>query len=101
MREALLDVSGSRAGAAQDTYDQGRSYVCQAGERYPQAERYVREGRQAVTHRETENPLLALFAAGVAGYALAWMIHGQRRDRETRVPDHGRTGRGYVPHRER
>jgi len=100
VREALLDVSDSVAGAAQDVYDQGRSYVQQAGERYPQAERYVREGRQAVTHRVTENPLLALFTAGVAGYALAWMIHGQWRDRETRVPDHARTGRGYAPHRE-
>jgi hypothetical protein len=101
VREALLDVSDSVAGAAQDVYDQGRSYVHQAGQRYPQAERYVRESRQAVTHRVTENPLLALFTAGLAGYALAWMIHGQRRDREARVRDHGRTRRGYAPHRER
>jgi hypothetical protein len=101
VREALLDVKDSVSGSARDAYGQGSRYVRQAGERYPQAERYVREGRQAVTHRVTENPLLALFAAGVAGYALAWMIHGQRRDRETRVPDHARTRRGYAPHRER
>ena len=69
-------------------------------EHYPEAERYIREGQEAVTHRLTGNPLLSLFMAGVAGYALAWMIHGQRRDRETRVPDHARTGRGYAPHRE-
>jgi hypothetical protein len=101
VREALLDVTDSVSGATQDAYDQGSRYIRQAGEHYPQAERYIREGQRAVTHRVTENPLLALFTAGVAGYALAWMIHGQRRDRETRVPDHARTRRGYAPHREK
>ena len=80
VREALQDVTESVAGAAQDAYDQGSRYVRQARERYPEAEQYIREGQQAMTHRVTENPLLALFTAGVAGYALAWMIHGQRRD---------------------
>jgi hypothetical protein len=46
----------------------------------------------------TESPLLALFMTGVAGYALAWMIHDQRPDRETRVADYWRTGRGHTPH---
>jgi ElaB/YqjD/DUF883 family membrane-anchored ribosome-binding protein len=101
VRNALHDVADSASGAARDAYDQGRRYVQQAGERYPQAERYVREGRQAVTHRITENPLLGLFVAGVAGYALAWLIHRERRDREPHVPDHARTKRAYAPHRER
>jgi hypothetical protein len=101
VRNALHDVVDSASGAARDAYDQGRRYVQQASERYPQAERYVREGRQAVTHRLTENPLLGLFIAGMAGYALAWLIHGQQRIRETHVPDHARTSRGYAPHRER
>ena len=101
VREALLDVSDSVAGAAQDVYDQGRSYVQQAGERYPQAERYVREGRQAVTRRMSENPLLGLLVAGMAGYALGWLIHREKRGREPHVPDHARTRHGYAPHRER
>ncbi len=101
VREALLDVTDSVSEAARDAYDQGSNYVRQAREQYPEAEQYIRKGQQAVTHRVTQNPLLALFMAGLAGYALAWMIHGQRRDRETRVPDHGRTDRGYAPHRER
>jgi hypothetical protein len=101
VREALLDVKDSVSGSARDAYDQGRRYVQQAGERYPQAEQYIREGQRTVTHRIAENPLLALFTAGVAGYVLAWMIHGQRRDRDTRVPDHGRTSRGYAPHQDR
>ena len=101
VREALLDVTDSVSGAAEDAYEQGSRYVQQAGERYSDAKQYMRDGQPAVTHRVTRNPLLALFTAGVAGYVLAWMIHGQRRDRETRVPDHGRTRRGYAPQRER
>ena len=101
MRNALQDVADSATGAARDAYDQGRSYVRQAGERYPQAERYVREGQRAVTHRMTENPLLGLIIAGMAGYALAWLIHGERRGQEPHVPDHARTRHGYAPHRDR
>jgi hypothetical protein len=100
VREALLDVTDSASGAARDAYDQGSRYIRQARERYPQAERYIREGQRAVTQRVTGNPLLGLFMAGMAGYVLAWMIHGQRQDRDTHVPDHGRTRRGYAPHRE-
>ncbi len=101
VRNALQDVADSASGAARDAYDQGSRYVRQAREQYPEAEQYIREAQRAVTQRVTENPLLALFTAGVAGYALAWMIHGQRRNRDTRVPDHARTRRGYAPHREK
>ncbi len=101
VRNALQDVADSASGAARDAYDQGSRYVHLARERYPEAERYIREGQEAVTHRVTGNPLLSLFMAGVAGYALAWMIHGQRRNRATRVLDHARTRRGYTPHREK
>ncbi len=101
VREALLDVSNSVAGAAQGAYDQGSRYVRQARAHYPEAQQYIREGQRAVTHRVTQNPLLALFTAGVASYVLAWMIQGQWRDQDTRVPDFGRTSRGYAPHRER
>jgi hypothetical protein len=101
VREALQDGTDSVARAVHDAYDQGSRYVRQAREQYPEAENYIRKGQRAVTHRVTENPLIALFTAGVAGYVLAWMIHGQRRDRETRMPDHARTRRGYAPHRER
>jgi hypothetical protein len=99
VREALLDATDSVSGAARDAYDQGRRYAQQAGERYPQAERYVREGRQAVTRRMSENPLLGLLVAGMAGYALGWLIHREGQGRKPHVPDYGRTSRGYAPHR--
>jgi hypothetical protein len=101
VREALAEATDSISGAAGEVYRRGGEYARQARAQYPEAERYVREGQQVVARRVTDNPLLALFMAGVAGYALAWMIHGERRDRERHVPDHGRTSRGYAPHRER
>ena len=100
VREALNDVADQASGAAHEVYRRGEHYVRQAGERYPQAERYYREGQQAVTRRVTESPLLALFVAGAIGYALAWLIHGQRRERDEHIPDYGRTNRGYAPHRD-
>ncbi|QRM36234.1 hypothetical protein JO965_45880 (plasmid) [Microvirga sp. VF16] len=99
VREALSDVAGNAAEAAGNVYSQGERYVRQAGERYPQAERYVREGQSLVTQYTTANPLLSLFIAGAIGYALAWMIHGERRNRDRHVPDYGRSDRGYAAHR--
>jgi ElaB/YqjD/DUF883 family membrane-anchored ribosome-binding protein len=101
VREALHDVADQASGAARDVYNRGEHYARQARDQYPEAEQYVREGQRAVTHRVTANPLLALFTAGVAGYVLAWLIHGERRDRELSVPDYGRTRRGYAPHRDK
>jgi ElaB/YqjD/DUF883 family membrane-anchored ribosome-binding protein len=100
VREALSDVADQASGAARDAYEQGRRYVRQAGERYPQSERYARQGQQAVTDRMAENPLLSLVVAGTIGYVLGWMIHGQRQGRDEHVPDYGRTNRGYAPHRD-
>ena len=101
VREALHDVTEQASGRARELYNRGERYVQQAGERYPEAERYIRAGERAVTQRVTENPLLALFMAGVAGYALAWLIHSQKGDRKSDVPDYSRTRRRYAPHRDR
>jgi ElaB/YqjD/DUF883 family membrane-anchored ribosome-binding protein len=99
VRETLRDVADGASEAAREAYNRGEHYARQARQQYPEAERYIREGQQAVTQRVTESPLLALFVAGAIGYALAWMIHGQRRTREAHVPDYGRTDRGYATHR--
>ena len=101
VRDALHEVSDQASGVARDVYERGEHYARQARERYPEAERYMRQGQQAVTQQVTGNPLLALFMAAAAGYALAWLIHGERKSREPGVPDYGRTGRGYAPHRDK
>lgn len=98
VREVLNDVAASASEAAGNVYSRGEHYVRQAGERYPEAERYVREGQSLVTRYTTANPLLSLLMAGAIGYALAWMIHGQRRGHDEHIPDYGRTSRGYAPH---
>ena len=100
VREALHDVADQASGAVSDAYKRGEHYARQAREQYPEAERYIREGQRAVTHRVAESPLLSLVVAGAIGYALAWMIHGQRRGRDDYVPDYGRTNRSYAPHRD-
>jgi ElaB/YqjD/DUF883 family membrane-anchored ribosome-binding protein len=100
VREALHDVADQASGAARAMYSRGEHYARQAREQYPEAERYIREGQRAVTQRVAGNPLLALLMAGVAGYALAWLIHGKRQNRKPDVPDYGRTDRGYAPHRD-
>jgi len=99
VREALNDVSEQASGAAREAYSRGERYVRQAREQYPEAKRSFRASRQAVTHQVTESPLLALLIAGATGYALAWLIHGAKRDRQPDLPDHARTSRGYAPHR--
>jgi ElaB/YqjD/DUF883 family membrane-anchored ribosome-binding protein len=99
-RDTVSDVMGRASGTAREAYDQGKRYMRQAGERYPEAERYYQEGSRAVGQRVTENPLLSLFVAGAVGYGLAWMIHGHLRGRQEQVPDYARTQRGYVPHRD-
>jgi len=100
VRDALHEVSDQASGVARDMVDRGEHYARQARERYPEAERYMRQGRRAATQQVTGNPLLALFMAAAAGYALAWLIHREGSNRQPDVPDYGRTGRGYAPHRD-
>ena len=65
-----------------------------------EAEHSFREGSRALGGRMSENPWLPLAVAGIAGYGLAWMIHGRWGRRNERVPDYARTERGYAPHRD-
>jgi ElaB/YqjD/DUF883 family membrane-anchored ribosome-binding protein len=101
VRETLHDVTEQASGTVRDVYDRGEHYIRQARERYPEAERHIRASQHAATRQVTKNPLLSLFMAGVAGYALAWLIHGERRDHKSNVPDYSRTRRGYAPHRDK
>ena len=96
VREALNDVAGSATEVAGNVYSRGERYARQVGEQYPQAQHYARDARRLVTRHTTGNPLLSLFVAGAIGYALAWMIHGERRNRDRHVPDYARTRHGYA-----
>jgi ElaB/YqjD/DUF883 family membrane-anchored ribosome-binding protein len=99
-KETLGTVAGTASGSVGEAVNQGRRYVRQASERYPQVERSYQESGRAIRQQVAENPWPALVLAGAVGYALAWMIHGQRGGQNERLPEHARTRRGYAPHRE-
>ena len=96
VREALNDVAGSASEVVGAVYRQGEDYARQAGERYPEARQYARKAQRLVTRHTTGSPLLSLVIAGAIGYALAWMLHGERRSRNSHVPDYARTRRDYA-----
>ena len=96
VREALNDVAGSASEVAGTAYRHGERYAQQVGEQFPEAQHYAREAQRLVTRHTTGNPLLSLFVAGAIGYALAWMIHGERRNRDRHVPDYAKTRHGYA-----
>jgi hypothetical protein len=96
VREALNDVAGSASAVAGTAYRQGERYARQVGEQYPQAQHYAREAQRLAARHATGNPLLSPFVAGAIGYALAWMIHGERRNRDRHVPDYANTRHGYA-----
>jgi FtsZ-interacting cell division protein ZipA len=96
VREALNDIAESASEAAGSVYSYSERYAQHVGEQYPQAQHYVREGQRLVSRQTTGSPLLSLFIAGALGYVLAWMIHGERRNRGRHVPDYARTRPDYA-----
>jgi hypothetical protein len=97
LRETVASVAGTASEAAGEAYDQGRRYVRSARERYPEAERYYREGTQTV-RQYAADPLLTLLVGVGIGYVFAWMIHSGGSDEGERVPDYAKTTRGYSAH---
>ncbi len=82
-KDTLSSVASSASEMARGAYEQGQRYARQVSEHYPEAERYYRQGRQAVREYIPENPLLTLLLGAIAGYGIAWMIHHERwRDRD-------------------
>ncbi|TXM93718.1 CsbD family protein [Methylobacterium sp. WL116] len=86
----VADEAGDRAqeayGQAEDAYGQARSKLRDvadnvtdyASDAYDRRGDYLRDGRQAVSSRVEENPLIALVLAGAVGYGLALLLHGRR-----------------------
>jgi hypothetical protein len=98
-KETVSGVAGVASEAARDAFNQGRRYADAARRRYPEAERYYREGLGTVRHQASDNPFLTLLIGFGLGYALAWVIHTGRSDRREGVPDYARTKRRYAADR--
>jgi hypothetical protein len=96
VREALQDVGQTVSGTIREASHKGQRYARHARERYPEAERSYQDGRRVVREQMTGNPWPWLLMAGAVGYTLAWMIHGEHRGRDRRVPDYAKTGRSYA-----
>jgi hypothetical protein len=98
-KDQVRNVAQKTSEAARAQYDQGLHYAQDVSERYPQVERTYREGSRAVGQVVTGNPVLSLLLAGTVGYALAWLIHGNRHESDHEVPDYARTRYAYRPSR--
>jgi sporulation protein YlmC with PRC-barrel domain len=90
----VSDVASSASDIARGAYDQGQRYVRQAGDRYPQAQRYYQRATQTIERQFTDAPLVSLLAVGAVGLSMAWIIGGLTRSEE-RAPSRGWTGRDY------
>lgn len=91
--EAVRNVAESASDFARDTYETGARYAREGWDSLPDVDRYSR----AVSRPVEQNPLVAILAAGAAGYLLAYLIHGSgfqgsswQWNRES-VPDYART----------
>jgi hypothetical protein len=95
-KDALSGVAGSASEAVREVYDRGRQYAREAADQYPEAERYYREGTQAVRKQAAQNPLLTMLVGACFGYAIAWLIHSSSAE-DRRVPASARNRQRYVP----
>ena len=93
IREGVQRVAEGATRLAEDAYRTGERYLEEGRRRFPEADRYVRQGREAVRGRVHESPFAAMLLAGVVGYVFALLIHGRSgsRPQERRVvPPYGR-----------
>jgi hypothetical protein len=84
------------SGVAQDAYQQGSRVVREQREKYPKAERYLREGTETVREPIRDSPVLAILLAGALGYGLAYLFHARETEqRRSDVPDYARSRTRY------
>lgn len=82
--------------AAQDTLERGTRVVQEQRERYPEADRYLRQGSAYVREPVRDNPVLAICLAGALGYGLAYLFHARRSEQlNSEVPDYARSRTRY------
>ena len=93
-RNTAADLADRASDVAREAYDQGQRYVRQAGDRYPQAQRYYQRATQTIGHQVTESPLMSLLAVGAVGLGMAWVIGGLSRSQE-RAPSRTRRRRNF------
>jgi sporulation protein YlmC with PRC-barrel domain len=81
-RNTVADVADRASEVARGAYDQGQRYVREAGDRYPEAQRYYQRASQTIERQFTNAPLVSLLAVGAVGLSMAWIIGGLTRSQE-------------------
>jgi hypothetical protein len=70
-------VVDQASGLAEDAYRHTGEPLQQLRRRFPEAERFSRQGAKAIARPIQQYPAAALLAAAAAGYGLAWLIYGR------------------------
>jgi len=96
VKSTASDVADKASTAAREAYRQSTHYARAAGEWYPEAERYYREGTQVVRQHAAEYPLLTLVVGFGIGYLLARAIQSSGSDQAEGVPEYARTDRAFA-----
>ena len=78
--KAIKDGAGSASDLAREAYDKGERYARDIRDRLPDAERYWREGSQAVRHQVGESPVVVALLAWLVGLVIGWLIFHQSSD---------------------
>jgi uncharacterized protein YjbJ (UPF0337 family) len=87
-KDVIKDAAGSASDLAREAYDKGERYARDMRDRLPDAERYWREGSQAVRHQVGESPVVVALLAGLVGLVIGWLVFHQSSD--TRRDHHRR-----------
>ena len=74
--DTVTQVVEGAAQLAEKARKSGERYVEEGRRRFPEAEEYYRQGRDALSSQVKEEPLVAILVAGALGYLLAYLIHG-------------------------
>jgi hypothetical protein len=66
--------SHQASGLARDLYRRGQTYMEQGRRYLPEAERYYRQGTEAMSRPLQEHPLVTVLAVGALGCAVGWLF---------------------------
>lgn len=89
VKETFRGATDSLSEAARGAYEQGERFVREARERYPEAERYYRDGSELVRH-SAESLLIALMVGVGLGFVLARVVDLVSESSREDVPDYAR-----------
>ena len=89
-KDALRTAATEASSVANTAYEQGEEFIRGARERYPEAERFYRDGGDAL-RSYAESPLVALVVGVGIGFVLSHLVRRIADGNREQVPDYART----------